>query len=353
MNKRKKILVAPLDWGLGHATRCIPIIRHLIQANCEIIIAASGNSKKLLEDYFPKVKHLFLEGYQVNYSKSNIQLNFISQVPKIFAAIKKENSWLQETIKKYNVNAIVSDNRYGLSSDKIPSVLITHQLNIQGPKIAQKKLNSIVDRYINQFSQCWVPDYRGKNNLAGILSHRETVSNNIKYLGPLSRFSRLDSSSILPEYDFLGIVSGPENQRTLFEEILMETFLLTTKKCLIICGQPLDNFREQRDNVTRISHLQTEEFIQTIYSSKTVICRAGYSTIMDLVSLGKGAVLVPTPGQTEQEYLSNYLDGKFGFSRLKQEEIKTKLVNQRQSISSDVDLSFNNMNIVQSFLASI
>lgn len=353
MKNKKKILISPLDWGLGHATRCIPIINFLVQANYEVIIASSGSSQKLLKEYFPQLEHLYLEGYQVKYAQTNVKLNLASQVPKILSAITRENTWLNKIIKDYQIDAVISDNRYGLFSDKIPTVLISHQLNIQAPKFVKKTIKNLVTNYIEKFTECWVPDYAGEINLAGELSHQKEFSDKIKYLGPLSRFTNSEKQIEGITYDYLGIVSGPESQRTIFDNLLTNVFLKSKKKCLIICGLPQENFKEQINNVTRISHLKTKDFLDAIKASENIICRSGYSTIMDLISLKRGAILVPTPGQTEQEYLSKHLHGKFGFSSLKQKEIKIKFSNSSSSLKSNVNLPINDMTVVKSFLDKI
>ena len=349
MKKAKKILVAPLDWGLGHATRLIPIIRYLKESDCEIIIAASGNGAQILREYFPEVKLIALEGYKVQYGKRFFQWHIILQIPKILRAIKHEHQWLQKIIDEYRIDAVISDNRYGLHSQKIPSVLITHQLNIQTPGLLQSGTVKTVDNYINKFTECWVPDFKGKNSLAGQLSQRFGYSKKIKHIGPLSRLN-FQNEKIGVVYDYLGIVSGPEKQRTIFQNALVEALVRTGKKSLILCGLPQENFKKQKDNVTMVSHLDSQNLIQAVTSSKTIICRSGYSTIMDLIALQRGAIIVPTPGQTEQEYLANHLDGKFGFCQLQQKKLLKITAFPEITDSSNVVLPVNDMKPVSDFL---
>ncbi|TMI85631.1 MAG: glycosyl transferase family 28, partial [Bacteroidetes bacterium] len=116
-NLRKlRILVAPLDWGLGHATRCIPIIQHLLKADVEVWLAGEGAQEKLLADEFPDLPFLSLHGYRIRYARSAIGLvkNILFQAPKIVKAIRNENKWLAKMIDEHHFDAVISDNRYGL-----------------------------------------------------------------------------------------------------------------------------------------------------------------------------------------------------------------------------------------------
>ena len=155
-----RILVSPLDWGLGHATRCIPVINELLSNNCTVLLAAEGKIKLLLKSEFPQVEILDLPGYNMEYSTSRWTLPFsiIAQVPKLLSSIEKERRWLQSAVSQHSIDAVVSDNRFGLSHPDIPCVFMTHQLRI---KLPVKKAENFLQRrnysFINEFAECWVP----------------------------------------------------------------------------------------------------------------------------------------------------------------------------------------------------
>lgn len=174
VNGRRKVLVAPLDWGLGHATRCIPVIRELLKTGFEVVIAAEGKGQILLEAEFPSLAFITLKGYAIQYSKTRIGLfsKILLQIPKIMAIIRYEHNWLDEIIDKHDIDIVISDNRYGLHSKRIPSLFITHQLQIQTP-VFPNLLRQLNYRYINRFTECWVPDSKNAPGLAGSLSHPE------------------------------------------------------------------------------------------------------------------------------------------------------------------------------------
>jgi len=312
LNKKKetkRVLLAPLDWGLGHATRCIPIIYELLSQNCTVIIAADGPTEILLKSEFPKLASLKLKGYNVQYSqkKSWLQLKILLQLPKIIAAIYYEHRWLKKTVKENNIDIIFSDNRFGLFHSSIPSIYITHQLLIKtGNRFTEKIAQHIHYYFIKKYTNCWVPDFEGNNNLAGELSYPKKSIYEVKYIGALSRFEK--KNVIEKKYDLLVLLSGPEPQRTIFEKLLLDqlqTFIGTT---LFIRGLPGKGFNNiQQQNVIVKDHLAANELNEAIQQSKLVISRSGYTTIMDLVKLQQKAVLVPTPGQTEQEYLAQHL----------------------------------------------
>ena len=306
----QKVLIAPLDWGLGHATRCIPIINSLLQNGYEVIIAADDITEILLKKEFPTLQFIKLAGYKIKYAKSKwlLPLKILQQVPKILSSIKNENKWLNTIIDTHKIDLVISDNRYGLYSKKIPCVFITHQLTIKMPFLGlQKLVQKINYKYINKFTACWIPDFEGENNVAGVLSHPNNLPKiPIHYLGILSRFTKQEN--ILIEYDYCILLSGPEPQRTLLEEKILADIKHVNAKILLLRGKPDSTEKiEVAKNITIENHLAGKELAIAIQQSKYIISRSGYTTIMELLALEKKAILIPTYGQTEQEYLAERL----------------------------------------------
>ncbi|HEV2830549.1 MAG TPA: glycosyl transferase family 28, partial [Hanamia sp.] len=188
--KIPRILICPLDWGLGHATRCIPIIKELIARNCEVIIAADTLTFSLLKEEFPSIVFLRKKGYEMKYSRSKngLWIKVLLQLPKIILKINQENRWLKKTIDQYKPDAIISDNRFGMYSKKVPCIYITHQLFIKtGKPFTERVAQKIHHFFIKKYTQCWVPDFK-ENGLAGKLSHPGKIPSNVIYIGALSRF---------------------------------------------------------------------------------------------------------------------------------------------------------------------
>jgi uncharacterized protein (TIGR00661 family) len=310
-NSKPKILVAPLNWGLGHASRCIPIIKSILANQIEVIIACGDSQKLMLEAEFPSLRFIYLPGYDLKYGQSKrlTLLKIIFQIPKILIRIKRENRWLKGFLVKEKIDVVISDNRYGLFSIKIHSVFITHQLRIKVP--FGKKIENIIQRinyrYINKFSECWVPDLENEPSLAGELSHPdELTETHIRYIGCLSRLKKIDTKII--DNSLLIILSGPEPQRTIFEKILLDQLRSYPDKVNFVRGTPGKKEKlAVNSNITVYDHLPTTELNKIICGSEFVICRSGYSSIMDIVKLEKKSIVVPTPGQTEQEYLADHL----------------------------------------------
>ncbi|MES2327981.1 MAG: glycosyltransferase [Bacteroidota bacterium] len=306
----QKILIAPLDWGLGHATRCIPIIRALITNGYEVIVAAEGSQAHLLQTEFPSLAILPLNGYRVRYSKSKWGLAFtlLAQLPRLQRTIKQEHRWLDFVIDEHHIDLVISDNRYGLSSQKIPCIFITHQLTIKAPFAwLEKVLQRINYRYINQYNSCWVPDVAGDLNAAGVLSHPAILPRTkVYYIGLLSRFQL---RPVEKKYDYCILLSGPEPQRTLLEGKLLAGFSSILGTILLVRGKPGSEELIQHSNHIEIkNHLPGDELKDAILQSEYIISRSGYTTVMELLSLQKKAILIPTPGQTEQEYLAKKLN---------------------------------------------
>lgn len=303
----KKLLVAPLDWGLGHATRCVPIIRDLLNNDCEVWLAGEGAQEKLLREEFPSLPFLPLKGYHIKYSKSGLAAKLVFQIPSILRSIREENSWLKEQIKSHGFEAVVSDNRYGLYHESIFSAIITHQLRIKSSlgQLSENLLQKWNYKLINKFDECWIPDKEGENNLAGALSHPHKLpSIPVKYIGSQSRFNSLN---IEVEKDHLLIIlSGPEPQRTIFENKIIEEIVNYPGTATIVRGLPGEkNIVPSTNTIHFYNHLKANDLNIEMMKAEFIIGRSGYSTIMDIGELGKRSILVPTPGQTEQEYLAD------------------------------------------------
>lgn len=307
---RKRILVAPLDWGLGHATRCIPVIKKLLENNVEVIIGADGRPLDLLKNEFPQLEHVRMPGYNIKYPHSgSMALKLFFQLPKIFYKIKEEHELLKKIIQEKKIDAVISDNRYGLWNKNIPCVFITHQLWIKAP-IVENSLHTIIRYYISKYAECWIPDIEGKENLSGELSHKTKLPSNYFFIGPLSRFKKPDLASE-KKYDLLVLISGPEPQRSIFETIMLKELIPSELNCLVVKGMPEKKEETNiRKGLTIVPHLDSVKTQEAILASELIISRPGYSTIMDLATLGKKAVFVPTPGQTEQEYLGKKLQNE-------------------------------------------
>jgi uncharacterized protein (TIGR00661 family) len=305
-----KILVAPLDWGLGHATRCIPIIRQLIADNCTVLIAASGKVKTLLEAEFPDLRFLHLPGYNIEYAVSGwgLAAKIVVQIPKILSAIKEEQAWLHNVVEEENIDAVIADNRYGLHHPGIRTVFLSHQLLIKAPvKIAEDVLQDINYNYINQFNECWVPDLEGDDNFAGSLSHPVKLpAVPVYYVGILSRFADNKNNSV--GSNLLVVLSGPEPQRSLLENLLIGELENYAGQVDLVRGLPEEKEPLQvKPNISVFNHLPAVALEEKMSKAAMVIARSGYSTVMDLAVLRKKSILIPTPGQTEQEYLSEHL----------------------------------------------
>ena len=308
-----RVLIAPLDWGLGHATRCIPLIRYFQQKGCSIWIAAEGKVRSLLLAEFPGLPFLELIGYRIQYSDTGTGLWFkVSiQVPSILQTIRYERRWLKKTQEEYHFDVVVSDNRFGLTLPGIHSIYITHQLRIRIPgfPFAEALLQRLHYHYIRRFSACWVPDAPGIPNLSGVLGHPpQRPSVPVRYLGLLTRFQPSDPQN---RFHLLVLLSGPEPQRTLLEaRILPDLGDIPGKVCLVRGLPGVAEVPVVAGNVQVYNHLPSQELNKVICDSTWVVARSGYSTLMDLVRLGKKAILVPTPGQTEQAYLARYAESQ-------------------------------------------
>jgi uncharacterized protein (TIGR00661 family) len=316
MAKTKTVLVCPLDWGLGHATRMVPVIDNLRQKDCRVIIAADRGPLEFLRRRFHDIETIRLAGFIPAYpARGSMSLALLRSYPKMMTAGRKATEYLEKIIDRYDVDTVISDNRYELHSTKVYSVFVTHQLNIQTPGIsrfASPFIQRKIQGYISRFDELWIPDMQGDQNLSGDLSHDLKMPiGNTHFIGPLSRFSLVQPISIQDIPEILVLISGPEPQRTILEQLMLKQTQESGLKTTILQGKPGIGEIHQTGNVTLIPHLPDTELAGLIKSVEVVICRPGYSTIMDLAVFGKQAIFIPTPGQTEQEYLARrFLEAK-------------------------------------------
>ncbi|CAN5877974.1 glycosyltransferase [soil metagenome] len=309
LSQKKRVLVAPLDWGLGHATRCVPVIRELLLQGAEVILAADGRAFSFLEKEFPQLQLVRLPGYGITYPKHGmLGLHLLFQWPSISKKIKAEKKAIELLVQEYAIDIIISDNRFECRTDKTYNVYITHQLNLKS-SFAEKSASRLHKKYYEKFDEIWVPDAEGNTNLSGELGHDAITETPFRYIGPLTRFSQADLLNSRPRKWWLVVLlSGPEPQRSIFEKIILEELAKHTEDALIIRGitDGAGKTSHPYPHVTMVDHLEDKEMSEQILSAHYIVSRPGYSTLCDLSALNVSPIVVPTPGQTEQEYLAEY-----------------------------------------------
>jgi len=307
--RQKKILICVLNWGIGHAARVIPIIHLLLKHGQTVFLASDGDALAFLRREFPDLEYCELPPYNPVYPKGNTGMmgKILFQMPKFSSAVSQEHSLVERIVKEKRIDIVISDNRYGCYSNRIKSILITHQINIQMPSF-YGFLEPFVNFYnwqrIKKFFRVWVPDFRDDRNITGDLSSSNTVGK--RYIGQLSRMRAIPNTE--KKYDILVLVSGPEPQRTIFENMMRTQLYNYHGASLLVRGQPTGSSEiKTLGRLSEVDFLDTEDLNLAIEQAEMIVCRSGYSTIMDLAKLGKNAILIPTPGQTEQIYLAKVL----------------------------------------------
>ena len=318
-----------MNWGLGHATRSVPLVEEFIKQDYQVDIASDGEALTFLRERFPKLKYFELPPYNITYSRqSNQIIKIASQVPKIISKIKKENKVIIDLCKNESYSCIVSDNRFGAYHETIYSVFISHQINIQSPFMSGliKKLNINI---INKFDECWIPDFEPPHNLGGELSIVHDEIKKYHYIGNLSHLSIRKKDQV---YNITYLLSGPEPQRSILEEKIIAQHP-DNLKGLLIRGSQAQSSKTSTDSLEIVNLLCSDELSEKLSQSSIVVCRSGYSSLMDLVNSHLKVILIPTPGQTEQEYLANRLS-ELGAYSIDQESYKVECINYAQKIIS-------------------
>lgn len=296
--------MAPLDWGLGHATRDIPIIRRLRELDARPVLLADRSPLALLRDAFPDLPYAVLPGVEVRYAKGRSQAWAMArQFPAMLRSVRQEHALFRNIQRELQLDAVISDNRFGVRAEHLPSVVITHQVFPFTP-LAQGALRRLNRHQLARFDRCWIMDEPEAPGLAGALAHGDHPPPNARYIGTLSRMRRSD---VPPKdhYRVVAVISGPEPQRTLLEERLVPALMGVPGQHLLVRGLPMHKGREQQGNVTLLPHLPGDALASALQHAELVVSRSGYTTLMDLVALGRSALIVPTPGQEEQEYLGD------------------------------------------------
>lgn len=344
---QKTILYAVLNWGLGHATRSIPIIQYLLERKHNVIIVSDGDALRLLQDEFKSIECIQTVSYRAEYSQTGktFKLYLAKQIPKFIHAINKEHQECLKLCKKYHVDYVISDNRYGFYHPQLPSALISHQLQLpyEENKWLEKIVNWRYQKYLQGFKELWVPDLSPPNSLSGKMS--ALAWSNVYYLGIDSRLNKQERDIT---YKSLSVISGPEPQRSKLEEKLLNLLpTLPGKHCLIRGRQNLAPI--EAGEIEIIDLADKEKLEEKINACEFVVCRSGYTSLLDLIKLKKRAILIPTPGQIEQENLAKTMKEKGWFTVEQQDHLKLQL-----EANKDVPElpSGYNFEIIEQFLSS-
>lgn len=316
-----------MNWGLGHASRCIPLVRALLKNEFEPVLAGDGASLELLAYEFPALRTYELPSYDIRYAKTPglFNLKLLSQIPKIQKAVSREHALVQEIVSKESASGIISDNRFGVWSKRIPSVYLTHQVSIKAGWMSG--MTSLWHQHlISKFDFCWICDFKGNESLAGVLSSNVGKLKNLEWIGPLSRFSRDAIQAGKTEeqsektIDIGVVLSGPEPSRSQFERKLVEVLKGREEKVVLVRGVVDSKGCRTEQNLTIYDFMLADDLEKLVRQSQILIMRSGYSSIMDLYTSGAKALLVPTPGQTEQEHLADRMREKGSFPNVEQDK---------------------------------
>ena len=302
-----KIFFPVLNWGLGHASRSLPLIKNYLDLGHEVICASDGESLTMLRKDLPELMVLELPGYGILYGSRFMPINMLKHGPGMLRTLRTEHDLTLAIVKRHHIDCIISDNRYGCYHDDIPSALITHQLQVfTGQKLLDVYIRRQIRAWYKNFAEIWIPDQAPPNNITGDLSGTNTDPIPKYYLGAISE---LTSTPAKGKYAAVVVISGPEPQRTHFEQMVMKQLSTMDGKFAIVRGKPdiTDPVKEE-GNLTIIPYATRAELSSLLNETEVVISRSGYTTLMDLSKTGHKAILCPTPGQYEQVYLADRLN---------------------------------------------
>lgn len=356
-----RIIYAVCSWGLGHATRSLPVIRKLKEEDNDLTIISNGRSLDLLKkEIGDEAKYYDIPDYPMLLSENSRQFMAKSVVywPSFIARMESGLQALNKILQKRKYDRIISDARYDMYSKKIPSFFITHQIRIMNPLrigIFERGSETFNLFFFKRFFGVIVPDFE-KDNLSGDLSHNlnKIDENKLHYAGVLSDFKKKKKKK---DIDYMISISGPEPQRTILEKKIISKVNDLSGKIIITLGKTESIKKFSKKNIETYSFLSKEKREDFLNRSKLVISRSGYSTILDLAVIGTKALMIPTPGQVEQEYLGKYHNKKKTFYSVNQENInllkdieiakKTTGINRKCDVDKSVEKIINIMSTVK------
>jgi UDP:flavonoid glycosyltransferase YjiC (YdhE family) len=318
-----KIFFPVLNWGLGHASRSLPMIRHYKAQGHEVLVASDGEALSMLRTELPDTMVLQLPGYGIQYGSRFMPVNMLKHGPTMLRTMKQEHELTAAIIKRHEIDCIISDNRYGCYSADIPSAIITHQLQVfTGQKILDVYIRRQIRNWVRKFSEIWIPDQEPPGNITGDLTGLDMAPVPKYYLGTISE---LQCHPREGRYDAVAILSGPEPQRTHFEQILTKQLSAMDGNFAIVRGKPdINNTVREEGNLVIYSFLSRAGISKLLNETELVIARSGYTTLMDLARTGHRAILCPTPGQYEQIYLADRLHNSNQCVYMRQDSIDLK-----------------------------
>jgi len=316
------ILYAILSWGLGHAGRSIPVIQELQKKGHTVTIISNGRTLEFLKREIKNCKFIDSPDYPMPYTNKGFSVaRMFFLLPSIVRGIQKEKKMLKKILAKEKYDRIISDQRYGMYSEEIPSYFITNQIRFIAPgrlRIGETLTEWFNDRWQTKFEKIIVPDFKN-NNLTGDLTHNLRFSNKkIEYIGIMTD---LRQKKVKKDIDYYVSLSGPEPERTFFEKKILKQLPQLKGKIVVTLAKPEQNFTKKKGNITIYSFVNRKKQEDLMNRAKMIITRSGYTTMVELAELEKKAVLIPTKGQTEQEYLAYYNTIKHNFFGVPQEKM--------------------------------
>jgi uncharacterized protein (TIGR00661 family) len=328
LNQNYNILICPLEWGLGHAGRMIPLARKLQERHNTVFIGAGKEHQSFFRNELPGLNYIDFQGFKPGYSRFLPQyIALLLKTPVLFYHIFEEHKRLKRIIHENKIDIVISDNRFGLWNRSIKTVYVTHQPVIPLPeKLKHLEWIGILFHrfFISKYSFCFIPDLPGDLNLSGRLTHNVKLPENARFIGILSRFTvRSYSQENKAGFPHITVIlSGPEPQRGILRQKLVEILKYRQPLTVILEGKPGSSAEVIRsENIISYNHLPPNEMQDMIAGSESIVTRSGYTSVMELISLNCNALLIPTPGQTEQEYLAKYLSGKGWFTMVSQDRL--------------------------------
>jgi len=309
----RRILFAVHDWGLGHATRSLVLIRALVQRGdaVTILMAESPGLALLRAELGDACEFYPYEDIPKPFSRYPAVFYFrmSCSVPQIWLRFTLEQRLTERLVRERRLDAVVSDSRLGVWSREAPSYCVFHSLRqiIPGRPRQLERIVERAQRYaLRGYRAILVPDVEGDDALAGDLAHDLDVDwrGKLVYIGPLSE---LQPNGAAEDIDYFFSISGVEPHHTMLAERVLAALPALRGRSVVALGRP-GSAADVRTvgNATIHGYLDRRAQGEMLARARVIVGRSGYTTLMEAAGFGKRALFVPTPGQSAQEYLAKF-----------------------------------------------
>ncbi|MEK6968538.1 MAG: glycosyltransferase [Nanoarchaeota archaeon] len=306
------------NYGLGHATRMLPVIMKLIEQGEKVTIVAKGNSLLMLKNELGDASNYELMQYEVPLKFSDKGFSMFETLkagPSFISLISSQKKWLENFSAKEKIDRVIADGEIGYHLKNKKSFFVNNQLRLLPGSLLGDGTELLTDVFSKGFEKVIVPD--DENGTLGGLLTSKTRFYDKKRLAYVGILSSIRKKNVVRNVDYFISISGPGISKEVFTRQVMEQLHLLKGKVVVALGRPDLKEIASKGNAKIYPYLNRKQQESFLNKAKLVISRSGYTTMMELAEIDKKAFFIPTLNHPEQEYLAKFQknSGRFHYSK--------------------------------------